>query len=104
MEATPGRNVDSGPRREWLEGLDMARVETANSLYELSAEVMRHCSSRTIACLVENPANSRYWRVPDVERLLGEEESWDARHLSCISRASARNTEVAAMAFQLFSH
>ena len=44
-----------------LAGRDLARVRTANILYQLSGEIMAYCTLNGIICSIENPARSLMW-------------------------------------------
>ena len=47
--------------------LDKLRVETANVLYALCAQVILFCEDKGIAWCVENPTNSLFWWHPDMD-------------------------------------
>ena len=46
--------------------LDKLRVETANILYSLCAQVLLFCEGKDIAWCVENPSNSLFWWRPEM--------------------------------------
>ena len=50
---------------------NVARVATANKLFVLSAEI---CTYRRIPWTFENPRRSLFWRVPEVQALLGHQD------------------------------
>ena len=55
----PLRSASHPDGRPHLAGPDLARVQAANQLYALSAEVTSFCCSAGILCTLENP--SRFW-------------------------------------------
>ena len=48
----------------------VARVRSANVLYQLCSEVATFCSHRGVPWTLENPSNSIFWFIPHVEALL----------------------------------
>ena len=48
----------------------VARVRSANVLYQLCSEVATFCSHRGVPWTLENPSSSIFWFIPSVESLL----------------------------------
>ena len=51
-----------------LQPRDMARVNTANALYQLCGEIMAYATSNGIICSLENPAHSHMWDISFVNK------------------------------------
>ncbi len=45
----------------WLRGLNRDRVKSANMLYDLTGQIVRHCIDIGVLVSVENPARSHFW-------------------------------------------
>ena len=45
----------------WLRGLNRDRVRSANMLYDLAGQIVRHCIDIGVLVSVENPARSHFW-------------------------------------------
>ena len=45
----------------WLRGLNRDRVRSANMLYDLTGQIVRHCIDIGVVVSVENPARSHFW-------------------------------------------
>ena len=53
-----------------LEGVDLERVRSANSIYVLAVKVANLCSDMNVLCSIENPATSYFWLFPGMNDLL----------------------------------
>ena len=47
----------------WLRGLNRDRVKSANVLYDLTGQIVRHCIDIGVIVSVENPARSHFWET-----------------------------------------
>ena len=63
-EPRPLRSAEHPAGLPGLAGQDLARVQSANLLYELTARVVEHAASRGATFTVENPARSWFWAYP----------------------------------------
>ena len=66
-----------------LEGLDRIRVEAANTVYFNTCELIRWANSFNIPCSLENPANSIFWLIPFVAKLLEDLGGYDNNFHNC---------------------
>ena len=53
-----------------LAGVDLVRVQQANVLYKFAIKVFEYCVSHQILVMLENPARSLVWSIPEVAALL----------------------------------
>lgn len=54
----------------WLKGINLIKVEAANSLYDFAAKVALLCDEHGVLFTVENPANSFMWETKFFKRLV----------------------------------
>ena len=64
--------------------LDKLRVETANTLYSLCAQVLLFCEGKNIAWCVENPSNSLFWKHPDMEKAVKTTKAHQTDLQNCV--------------------
>ena len=63
---------------------NVARVAAANKLFVLSAEICTYLCHRSIPWTLENPRNSLFWWVPQVESLLSHDRVEDVFFQHCM--------------------
>ena len=56
----------------WLKGINQAKVQAANCLYEFSARLIQICNAHDVLFTVENPENSLMWETPFFAKLIKE--------------------------------
>jgi len=61
---------DAKPRGlDKLSGLDKIKTELANQSYDATAEIIDLCLQLEVLISVENPANSLFWKYPEISNL-----------------------------------
>lgn len=71
-----------------LEGVDKERVDAANKLCRLTAEVCQWASLHTVFWCIENPANSWFWFMPEIAQLLQLPGAQDVVFHNCMHGGS----------------
>ena len=71
-----------------LSGLDKVRTETANMVYEATAQLVETCYNLNILCSVENPENSLFWFFPAVAKIMESIEGHSVSFHNCMHGGS----------------
>jgi hypothetical protein len=66
-----------------LTGTDKVRTEAANHVYKITAELIRQLHAWGVACTIENPTNSLFWKVPYIADLVQDIGGYDVIFDSC---------------------
>ena len=66
-----------------LTGTDKVRTEAANHVYKITAELIRRLHAWGVACTIENPTNSLFWKVPYISDLVQDFGGYDVIFDSC---------------------
>ena len=69
---------------EGLAGDDLLRVQQANQLYLLCAEVFQFCVNEGIFVVLENPRRSLFWWIPEIKALLSLDGVFDKDYNACM--------------------
>ena len=75
------------------EGLDRIRVEAANVIYFNTCELIRWANSFDIPCSLENPANSIFWLIPFVAKMLEDLGGYDNNFHNCCHGGLRKKTD-----------
>ena len=66
-----------------LKGLDRLRTETANHVYQVTADLVRMLVSWGTFVTIENPTNSLFWIIPCIAQLLQDLGGYDCVFDNC---------------------
>ena len=66
-----------------LSNTDKIRTETANLVYANTAKIIRLAFGLQIQCSLENPLNSLFWAVPEIQSVLAEIQGHDVIFDNC---------------------
>ena len=75
-----------------LHGVNLRRVQAANSLYQLSAEVFRYCMESGTLCTVENPERSYMWETKYFTSLSQDQLKYQALLHHCMFGSSRKKS------------
>ena len=66
-----------------LKGFDLVRTETANRIYEVTADLVRLLVGWGVFVTIEDPTNSLFWLVPCIAQLLQDLGGYDCIFDNC---------------------
>eukprot|EP00435_Cladocopium_sp_Y103_P002245 s2809_g1.t1 len=75
-----------------LSGLDKVRAEAANEVYRITAELVRELQAWGVACTIENPTSSLFWKVPYIVDLVEDLGGYDLVFDSCCHGGSPKKS------------
>ena len=81
--AKPLRSEDFPHGVPGLSNTDKIRTETANLVYANTAKIIQLAFRFEIQCSLENPLNSLFWAVPEIQAVLAEIQGHDVIFDNC---------------------
>ena len=75
QEPRPLRTSDNPEGRPDLSPEETDRVQKANSLYRITAEIWTFCLQHDILAVIENPYRSFFWHLPEIAAILQDERA-----------------------------